>query len=83
MSHSSQNSASAPALVVAINSPDPTIEPAIIIPGPSRRSVAPSVRGGSLMSEASKSEDCSPLQALLAFDSVSVGMSLSDAMVNL
>ena len=46
ISQSSQNPASAPALVVAISSPEPTIEPAIIMPGPSRSSVAPNVRGG-------------------------------------
>ena len=72
MSHSSQNPASAPALVVAINSPDPTIEPAIIIPGPSRRSVAPSVRGGSLTSKVSAGVDSLLLRTLSVFDLLSV-----------
>ena len=46
INHNNQNPASAPTFVVAINSPDPTIDPAIIIPGPSLRSVADKVRGG-------------------------------------
>ena len=38
--------ASAPVFVVAISSPDPTMEPAIIKPGPIRRKIPITVLGG-------------------------------------
>ena len=47
ISHNSQKPASAPVLVVAMSSPEPTIDAAIINPGPNRLRIPPSVRGGS------------------------------------
>ena len=43
--------ASAPVLVVAMSSPDPTIDPARISPGPRFREMAAIPCGGSLISE--------------------------------
>ena len=45
ISHSSQKPASAPVFVVAISSPDPTIDPAMISPGPSRQAIPKTVVG--------------------------------------
>jgi hypothetical protein len=47
ISHSKTKPASAPTFVVAISSPEPTMEPAMISPGPSRRTTAKNPRGGS------------------------------------
>jgi hypothetical protein len=46
MSQRKSNCASAPVRVVAINSPEPTIEPARIIPGPILRKIPFMVLGG-------------------------------------
>jgi hypothetical protein len=65
-------------LVVAISSPEPTIEPAIIIPGPSWRRVAPSVRGASTaVADVPKPlwrrhEDDPPLCSFLMLDRLSI-----------
>jgi hypothetical protein len=45
-SHRSVKPAFAPVLVVRINSPVPTMEPARMSPGPIFRSASPSVAGG-------------------------------------
>ena len=46
ISHNSQKPAWAPVFVVAISSPDPTIAPAMISPGPRRRRMPGIVCGG-------------------------------------
>src|SRR5687768_10313934 len=51
--HSAVYPACAPSVVVAINSPEPTMEAARTMPGPIRRSVARKLTGGSSMAAGS------------------------------
>ena len=51
MTHNRANPAAAPVLVVAMSSPEPTIDPAIINPGPRRLRTPTKVWGGFSMPE--------------------------------